>query len=273
MILTLTLATGFAAPRRAASPRASEIAVDVAWFRSAKAALRAALAAEAGVLSADAAALVTALSSVNPTRPDPSVDYDLWSGTFSLESASLTPPGGGVVQSGAAEVEVTPDSLHLSAAVRSAVGSEDELSLSLRGSLSATCCDELELRCEPLALEAAGESCAEGETLVDAVAAATGLSFRAVSEARWEADVPTLYLAQLFLDQALLAQQPPLPVHIERDSCRPRPPLHRRRSCTCCSGARTRPLPAARRARWGRRAMRWIRRACSCYFDRADADE
>ena len=164
--MILTLATGFAAPHRATSPRASEIAVDVAWFRSAKAALRAALAAEAGVLSADAAALGTALSSVNPTRPDPSVDYDLWSGTFSLESASLTPPGGGVVQSGAAEVEVTPDSLHLSAAVRS-VGSEDELSLSLRGSLSATCCDELELRCEPLALEAAGESCAEGEALVD----------------------------------------------------------------------------------------------------------
>jgi hypothetical protein len=51
-----------------------------------------------GFLSADALAMVAALAEVNPTRPTPSEDADLWSGSFSLSSATLSLSGGTVLQ-------------------------------------------------------------------------------------------------------------------------------------------------------------------------------
>ena len=202
------------APRHRA-PQLKELAVDVHFYKQAKKALRAALAAEAGVLSADALAMVAALAEVNPTRPTPSEDADLWSGSFSLSSATLSLSGGTVLQRDSI-VEVDDDGkLLLLATVDAAAGGDAEggaLSVAFTGQLRAIGDACLELTCEQLGLAQVQDADAAGTAaLVAACEAALGLKFSLGSSAvepkipRWnvETPMPTLRLAQCYLDQEL----------------------------------------------------------------------
>lgn len=177
--------------------RAEEIPVSVSFYRTAKAALRNALAAEAGVLSEDAAAMVSALYDVNPTRPDPATDADLYSGSFDIASALSHSAGAG-------KLTVDDDGgLQLSAAI-----SEDgdaTLALTVAGSVRPTADAELSMTVESVSLAAADDACPVGvAALVAVCSAATGLRFEAV-ESTWMAQppLPSLRLQQLYLDQEL----------------------------------------------------------------------
>ncbi|KAL1522046.1 hypothetical protein AB1Y20_021691 [Prymnesium parvum] len=62
--------------------------VDIKSFmqqvRRAKAAIRAALEKEGGIVSEDMECVVEGLHTVNPTAPNPAADIDLWAGDFEL---------------------------------------------------------------------------------------------------------------------------------------------------------------------------------------------
>ena len=189
-----------------------DIAVDVNFYKSAKIALRTALDEQDGALSDDALAMVDALADVNPTRPDPSEDNDLWSGSFDLASSALSV--GSVRQRGSGSIEVDDDGKMMLFATLEASADEGggALSLVLTGTLRASDDAELELACEQVGLAQLEDAdTEETKLLISACEGATGLSFaESTSEVqpdlpRWDADapLPTLRLAQLYLDQEL----------------------------------------------------------------------
>lgn len=207
-----TLPVPIAAARHRA-PRLEEIAIDVGFYKSAKAALRTALDVDLGTLSEDAVAMIDALSEVSPTRPDPAEDNDLWSGSFSLSTSTLALPGSGVVQQAGAAVEVDDDGrLLLLATIGSAENTDAAVSVCLTGNLTVAADDELELACDQLGLAQVEDSDEAGAAaLVAACEAALGITLSVGSSdvqpglARWNAEppLPKLRLSQLYLDQEL----------------------------------------------------------------------
>ena len=191
---------------RHASPRAEDIAVDVSFYRAAKTALRAALTEEGGLLSEDAIAMVEALAAVNPTRPDPSEDFDLWSGKFELSSSSLSLAG--MVQEAVACISISKDdgALELAGTLRATDGSR--LRVVLSGCIEPTGDATLKLDRPALRLQGfEGTDGAGAAAMVAAVGAELALTFAEVDDAEleWTADttLPDMSLSQLYLDQDL----------------------------------------------------------------------
>ena len=185
-----------ASTRRAAFVRATEIPFDVHFLRAAKSALRRSLEDEGGLLTEDALETIGVLSDVNPSAPDPSADYDLWSGTWEFHIASLV--SGPLEQRGRGSVVVDESGeleLHCSLAL-GATGAP--ASLRVTGRVSAVADAVLELQCAQVVLSLEGQD----ETLVSACAQATGLELEPWAD-EWigAQPLPALRLAQLYLDQ------------------------------------------------------------------------
>ena len=215
MLLTFSLTSPLArqpilrapSPVRAEQPCAQEISVDVEFYRKAKMALRAALHADAGMLSEDALAMISALSAVNPTRPDPSADEDLWSGHFELASSMIAALNSPVVQAGAA-VDIGDDgAVTLAATLRAREEMAQDVKVNLQAHLHAISDAELELNCHELLLHAESDTAAV-RSVVEACSTAAGVALQRADEGdgcRWEASakLASLRLAILYLDQDL----------------------------------------------------------------------
>ena len=183
------------------------IPFDVQFLRTAKRALRRALAEEQGSLSEDALATVNALTVVNPTLPNPSEDRDLWSGSFDLVTTLLqSSDGTNSLQAGSATIDVEEDSGRLNLLAQlTLLDSALPAELRLTGHVSVSGDAELTLTCESLAITAADEAEADkAEAMVATTAAAAGLTLERSADGSALAAVeplPTVRLGQLYLDQ------------------------------------------------------------------------
>jgi hypothetical protein len=178
-----------------------EIPYDIHFLRAAKTAVSRALEDEGGLLDEDALATIGALADVNPSKPDPANDNDLWSGSWVFRTASLLSGPGSLEQRSRGDV-VLEESGALEVEVTLAVGAAGTpATLGVAGQISADGDDVLELECERVVLSTPTDD-AEASAAVTSVAEAMGLTLERVSDA-WVAapPLPALRLAQLYLDQ------------------------------------------------------------------------
>ena len=184
-----TLRTPLRTPRARTPTLLAEIPFDIQFLRTAKSALRQSLKESSGSLDEDALATIYALADVNPSKPNPAEDIDLWSGEWGF---TTTIPLGAEQATLVGTADIGVDGA-ISLRCDVMMGGATAVTVELSGTVSDATDDVLELACDRVKLEGSSEDAAK------LVSDAMGWTID--SEGLVSSALPTLRLAQLYLDQ------------------------------------------------------------------------